>query len=356
MCPTGALFSVVNLFRVTERKVEVMCIHCKKCSDMCPFDAIKPDFTTRTMDCTFCQTCGGVCPTRSIKFVPRWDTANLKHVIQLAPEGTSVDRRRFLSTAAGIATGIVGGGGFAAAIRSSETEPGSPSPAVVRPPGSVPEDEFLELCIRCGECYQACPNDVIQPLGFERGLDGLWTPQVVADWSGCERSCSNCGQVCPTGAIRALPIDEKRVVRMGLAVVNEQTCLPYAGREECDLCVEECQTAGYDAIEFIRRGTELDSDGEPIEGSGFLAPVVLAEKCVGCGLCQTRCYKINVKTKGLLSESAVQMEAGEGKEDRLMRGSYLALREEEERRREEEQQKLQKQNSDGGGYLPDFLK
>jgi len=357
VCPTGALFSIVNLLRVTERKVEMTCIHCKKCADVCPFDAIEPDFTTRAIDCTLCQTCGGVCPTRSIKFVPRWENVNLKQVIQLPPDRASPERRRFLNAAAGVAAGVVGGGAIAAASRILGPDPNDPNRrVVVRPPGSVPEDRFLELCIRCGECYQACPNDVIQPLSFQQGLDGLWTPQVVADWSGCEPSCSNCGQVCPTGAIRALPLDEKRVVRMGLAVVNEHTCLPYAGREECDLCVKECESAGYYAFELVGIGTEFDPFGEPIEGSGFLAPVVLPEKCVGCGLCQTRCHKINIKTKGLLTESAVQVRAGEGMEDRLMQGSYLALREEEERKRQEEQRKLQEQSGDGNSYLPDFIK
>jgi Fe-S-cluster-containing dehydrogenase component len=65
--------------------------------------------------------------------------------------------------------------------------------------------------------------------------------------------------------------------------------------------------------------------GNPIEGSGFSAPVVLADKCVGCGLCQTRCHSINVKTKQLLSSVAIVVEAGPGKEDRMAKGSYLAL-------------------------------
>ena len=357
VCPTGALFSMGNLCRVTQRKVEASCIHCKHCAEICPFDAIEPDFTTRTADCTFCQTCGGVCPTHSIKFVQRWNKTNLRDDVEPAATEASVGRRGFLGTAVGLLAGVAGGAGLAVATRLSGADfSGASRRAVVRPPGSVPEDKFLALCIRCGECYQACPNDVIQPLGFEQGLDGLWTPQVVADWSGCEPSCSNCGQVCPTGAIRALPLEEKLAARIGLAAVNEQTCLPYAGREECDLCVTECQTAGYDAIEFIRVGTELDPFGEPVENSGFLAPVVLPEKCVGCGLCQTRCHKINVQTKKLLAESAIVVEAGKDKEDRLIRGSYMDLREEEERQREEQQRKLLDQNSAEGSYLPDFLK
>jgi NAD-dependent dihydropyrimidine dehydrogenase PreA subunit len=194
---------------------------------------------------------------------------------------------------------------------------------------------------------------VLQPLGFQQGLEGLWTPAVHADWAGCESSCNACGQVCPTGAIRAIPLEEKRYARMGLAIVNERTCLPLAGREACQLCVDECASAGYHAIEFTRVGTEVDDQGLPIEGSGFLAPVVLAEKCVGCGLCQTRCYGINVADKRLLGESAIVIEAGAGKEDRLFHGSYLALREQEaaHRRREQEQK-----SQESGGYLPDFLK
>ena len=356
VCPTGAVFSLGNWFRLTERKVLTSCVECGKCVEACPFDAISPDFTTRTPDCTFCQTCGGMCLAQSIQFVTRWDQAEWKgDEVSPAAEPT-LPRRRFLARSAGIVGGAAGGAGFALTARllASDRDPAGRGP-LVRPPGSVPEPEFLRLCIRCGECYQACPNNVLQPLGLERGLDNLWTPQVVADWSGCEPSCSNCGQVCPTGAIRALPLEEKRVARIGLAVVDQQTCLPYAGREACQLCVDECRLAGYDAFEFIRVGTELDSAGEPLEGSGFLAPTVRADRCVGCGLCQTRCYRINVKSKQLLTSSAVIVEAGAGNEDRLRDGSYCELRKAEQR----EQEAADGQRGKAGpqrGYLPDFLK
>jgi ferredoxin len=250
----------------------------------------------------------------------------------------------------------LGGVGAAEAIRATGARLGTATAfRPVRPPGSVPEKEFLQLCVRCGECFQACPNSVLQPLGFEQGLEGIWTPQVVADWSGCEPSCANCGRVCPTGAIRALPLEEKRVARMGLAVVNQDTCLPCAGQEECQLCVDECTAGGYDAIEFVRVGTEVDDLGQPVEGSGFLAPVVLADRCVGCGLCQTRCRAVNVKQKHLLGQSAIIVEAGEGKEDRLMSGSYLALRQAEQEKRAAEQQRLLQESGGEDSYLPDFL-
>ena len=135
---------------------------------------------------------------------------------------------------------------------------------------------------------------------------------------------------------------------MGLAKV-EPTCLPLAGKAACQLCVDECNAAGYHAIEFMRVHPKLDETGLPMDGSGLSAPVVLADKCVGCGLCQTRCHIINVKTKKLLESVAIRVEAGPGKEDRIASGSYLKLREAEAR---------QKVPPPAGAdsYLPDFLK
>jgi ferredoxin len=351
VCPSGAVFSLGNLFRVSERKVEQTCINCNKCVEICPFDAIKPDFTTRVTDCTLCQTCAGVCPTQAIKFVERWNLVELKDYNDPPTHETKLGRRGFVSLAAGTAAAIAGGLGISAATNAFGARLDDPRTKLpVRPPGSVPEQEFLQLCIRCGECFKACPYNVLQPMGFEQGLEGLWTPQVVADFAGCAPSCNACGQVCPTGAIRALPLAEKKVARMGLAIVNEKTCLPFAGREACQACVDECAKAGYHAIEFTQVHTQVDEEGQPIEGTGFVAPVVLAEKCVGCGLCQMECYRLNVHQKELLDFSAIIIEAGAGKEDRLMHGSYRELREAEARER------AAKQREHSGSqeyYVPD---
>lgn len=357
VCPSGAVFSVFNVFRASERKVESSCISCNKCVEICPFDAIKADFTTRTAECTLCQSCGGVCPTHSIKFVERWNLTDLKQENDPPVRETPVARRGFLAAIAGSLLVVLG---MRKVYGAASADPALPLP--VRPPGSVPEPEFLQMCIRCGECFKACPNHVLQPEGFKQGLEGLWTPEVVADWSGCEPSCNNCGQVCPTGAIRALPLLEKRVARMGLAKLDLGTCLPHAGREACQLCVDECIAAGYNALEFTRVHVEVDEDGQPVAGSGFAAPVVLPDKCVGCGLCQTRCFHINVEEKRLLQESAIVIFAGPGRredgsniEDRLMSGSYLELRKQDAARNEAERRKMLEAQGvkDDGGYMPD---
>ncbi len=347
VCPTGALFSVTSVLRLTERRVTSACVQCGQCRTACPFAAVNEDFSTRFLHCAFCQTCGGACPAGAIEFTPRWSRKDARETERATPHA-AWSRRRVLTGLGGAA--VVGAG---ASWITGETS-AAPGDLPIRPPGSVPEERFLQLCVRCGECIKVCPNNVLQPAGFEHGCNGLWTPKVVADWSGCEPSCNNCGHVCPTGAIRALSLAEKRAARIGLAQVDRDTCLPYAGRGACQLCVDECRMAGYDAVEFVRVGGRVDDKGEPIEGSGRLAPVVREDKCVGCGLCQMRCHAVNVKTRKLLRRRAIQVVAGKGREDRVLGGSYLDLREERTRRRERETSN--RENKTESDYLPDFLK
>ncbi|MBC8291233.1 MAG: 4Fe-4S binding protein [Planctomycetes bacterium] len=323
VCPSGAMLSVFNFFRVGERKVESTCINCNKCVEACPFDAIQEDFTTRNNDCTYCQSCGGVCPTDAIKFVTRWNDIELKVINDPPVQPRPVSRRGFV--AAGVLGGLV-----AAATRAAQAAGvgnGDSSERPLRPPGSVPEPEFLDLCIRCGECFKVCPGPVLHPAGLEHGFESLWTPVAVPEHAGCHQDCSFCTQVCPTGAIQPLDLPVKRETHMGLAKVNTKTCLPFRedGREDCDLCFQECTQAGYNAIEM--RPIELEVDRMELEMAGFsdpeidematiLAPYVLPDRCVGCGICTYRCHQKYVVQEGRLDENAIPVFAEN--EDRLM--------------------------------------
>ena len=111
------------------------------------------------------------------------------------------------------------------------------------------------------------------------------------------------------------------------------------------MCVDECTAAGYHALEFMRVRPELDEEGKPIADPGFLAPVIVPERCVGCGLCQTRCHGIHVEVNGLLERTAIEVLAGPGREDRMMHGSYVELHRERD----------ENPGADDDSYLPDFL-
>jgi polyferredoxin len=41
VCPTGAVFSLSNLFRMTERKVRQTCVACGKCVKVCPAHRVR---------------------------------------------------------------------------------------------------------------------------------------------------------------------------------------------------------------------------------------------------------------------------------------------------------------------------
>ncbi len=344
LCPSGALLSLASLFRLNERKIEDTCVKCGRCLSACDFGAIASDFTTRPLECTFCLSCKDVCPKNSIKFVSRWK--DIKEKASDSNLQPSYTRRNFLIGAIG-AAGV--GTGIALGLKPERNKYANSFP--MRPPGSVPEDIFRSKCIRCGECLKACPVNILQPTGIELGIDGIWTPVVKLDSYACQPYCNNCGQVCPTGAIRALSIEEKRAARIGQSEVDKSICLAHCKKQECGLCVEECTAAGYNALEYIRVGIEYDNMGMPIEDSGFLAPVVIEEKCVGCGLCQVKCYNENVKELELLNRSAIVVKNGPGKEDRIVSGSYKKLQ--EERINHKKQERHVAPQTD---YLPDFLR
>ena len=334
LCPTGAVFSLANRLRLTDCRVSSACIRCGACVRACSFDAIKDDFSARADDCTFCQDCGGRCPAGAITFAWRWKHHAGEKPVKAArgPALRPVSGEVRVSRRSLLAGAVAGAAAVALASPVTSRVLGRGADRYpIRPPGSVPEDDFLGLCVRCGNCIQVCPSQVLRPAGLAMGLESFWTPRAVPDWAGCREDCNNCGQACPTGAIRPLPLEEKRAARMGRAAVNRTTCLPHSGREECGLCMTRCMAAGYEAIELHPVRVEFDAEGQAVEGTGFWAPVVLADKCVGCGQCQETCYQVNHLGNGLLTGSAIAVEAGPGKEDRLSRGSYLALREDEGR-------------------------
>ena len=81
------------------------------------------------------------------------------------------------------------------------------NPRLIRPPGSLEEKEFLKRCVKCGECMKVCITNGLQPTLLEAGLEGIWSPILIPRIGYCEYRCTLCGQVCPTGAIKRLPVD-----------------------------------------------------------------------------------------------------------------------------------------------------
>ena len=150
----------------------------------------------------------------------------------------------------------------------------------LRPPGALKEAEFRDRCVRCGNCMSVCPTNVIQPLMLGYGWDSLWTPVMSYEVGWCEYNCNKCGIGCPAGAIREMPLEEKRRFVMGLARVDKTKCSPWATGVECLVCEEHCPVPDK-AIKVSR---------QRVKGGGMVGcPVVDADLCIGCGICQNKC-------------------------------------------------------------------
>ncbi len=280
LCPLGALLGVVARYGLLRLEHGGECDHCQLCTMKCPGGA-DPDRTAeggwRPAECYVCGNCTSQCE-RGLAF--RLGRPRLLGAPRPVA-GVDAGRRTVI---AGAAAGLV-----AAPLVEVPLVRDLPDPALIRPPGSLPERDFLARCVRCGECMKVCLTNGLQPTALEAGLEGVWTPVLVPRIGYCEYSCTLCGQVCPTGAIEPLTVEAKQQVRIGTAFVDPARCLPIALGTECSVCEEHCPTATK-AIQLV----EIEAPGPDGSPRRVRRPVVDPEICIGCGICETRCPVVDL--------------------------------------------------------------
>lgn len=268
LCPLGALLALGARRTLLRRQPGTACSTCNTCGEVCRMGAIQENGRVSPEACNLCLDCIEPCPKDLITF-------NFKRV-RPAPAPLGVSRRGFLGT---VAAGAALPAFFAtrAALRV-------PDPYLVRPPGARPEDQFLSLCVRCGECMKVCIGNALQPAFLETGAEGWFSPVLVSRVGYCEFNCTLCGQVCPTQAIRRLPVAEKQTTIIGRAFFDKNRCLPYAKGEPCIVCEEHCPVPEKailfrDAVVKNQRGEEVTVQ----------QPYVVDSLCIGCGICENKC-------------------------------------------------------------------
>jgi len=268
LCPLGGLLSLCARGRSLSRQVTDACTDCGTCWGTCPVGLIDDGTHRRSQaECTACMRCPPVCPEEAIGFAWGYRRAE-------AP--LDVDRRRLIgSAAAGLA--------LVPLTRIHPARVAVP-PNRLRPPGARAEADFLNRCLRCGACMKVCMRNAIHPALHEAGWEGVFTPIMDFEIGYCEYNCTLCGQVCPSEAIRRLPLEQKQKYVIGTAVFDKGRCLPWAFHTNCLVCEEHCPT-GEKAIVFEEQDA-VGRDGKPVR---VKLPVVVPERCIGCGICQQKC-------------------------------------------------------------------
>ncbi len=234
-----------------------------------------------------CMNCENACPEDVIKFT---FLPNRRSAI------TAPDTQRRTALAS-----IGAGAMFLPAARVADALDVNYHPKVIRPPGAVEERAFLERCIRCAECMKVCPNNALHPAFFEAGIEGLWTPILIARIGYCEFSCVLCGQVCPTGAIQKITEKEKMgigqaPIKIGTAFYDHGRCLPWSMQTPCIVCEEFCPTSPkaiwVEEVDATVRDSKPGPDGAPppYKTVHLQRPHVDPSLCVGCcGACEKVC-------------------------------------------------------------------
>ncbi len=279
LCPLGALLGSLSRYAFIKRSVSEDCDGCGACLRNCQggacfaggpggaiLDKVKEWENT---ECLMCLNCDDPCPKNAVSF---------GFSRKQEPAVLDLGKRRVLgSLLAGIAA--------APLLRITPlAKVGAAEPTLIRPPGALAEGMFLKRCVKCGECMKVCVTGGLQPTFLEAGLEGIWSPVLVPRIGYCEYRCTLCGQVCPTGAIRKLNLEEKAATKIGLAMIDKGRCLPFAHNMSCIVCEEVCPTSPK-AIWF-EEVRLMDRHGKK---TLLKQPHVDLSLCVGCGICETKC-------------------------------------------------------------------
>ena len=271
VCPVGTLLGIVSRISIFKIKINPeSCTKCAKCSFSCKSQCINmKELTVDTSRCVGCFNCIDSCEHRSIGF--SWDRKVTKEIPNKESSPDSLTKRQFLA--------VTVGGLLANLPRKVQAEVAHEQIPMIKehpcaPPGSVSLEHFHSACTACHLCVSACPNKVLRPSYTEYGFAGFLQPFVNPATGYCNFDCVVCGEVCPTGAILPLTVEEKHLTQIGIVKFEKQNCVVYSDETLCGACSEHCPTKAVKMVEYK---------------DNLVIPEVDPEICIGCGACEYAC-------------------------------------------------------------------
>lgn len=274
ICPVGTVLGALSRFSLLKPVIDTdKCINCGLCARKCKASCI--DAKNHSIDysrCVVCMDCLESCNKGAIKYTLRKGSA-----APAAAAPADKSRRNFLVGAGLLATSAAKAqemkldGGYATIIAKQ-----SPfKNRTLTPPGSLSARNMAAHCTGCQLCVAVCPTQVLRP---SADLTTFMQPEMSYEKGYCRPECNKCSQVCPTGAIKPISVEEKSSIQLGHAEWVRDNCVVITDDVECGNCQRHCPTGAITMILSDYRDTKSRK-----------IPSVNKHLCIGCGACENLC-------------------------------------------------------------------
>ncbi len=268
ICPVGTFLGLVSKLSLNKIHIDKdKCNSCNLCTRVCKSGCIDKknkeiDFTR----CVSCFNCFNACPTGGITYK---SSKNKLDNVEFDPKRRELISKTFLY--------FFSFSGFLLSqikiIPKIENKIPVKKKFYSSPPGSKNIEHFTNTCTGCHLCVNACPTQVLQPSLYEYGILGILQPFMDYKTGFCNFECGECIDVCPSGAILPLTLEDKKLTQIGKAKFIKENCIVEIEKTECGACSEHCPTKAVKMVPY----------------KNLHLPEVKEEYCIGCGACEFAC-------------------------------------------------------------------
>jgi ferredoxin len=259
VCPTGAMLRIIARFSYLGIDLDqTNCTGCGICEKVCKSGCI--DIKNQSVDnsrCVSCFNCLSACKFAAIHY-------RRKAPLSPAKESFSPERRALLG---GVVSAAVAG------LIPIKLKGAENSPAIL-PPGAGNPVDFSSRCIACHLCLTACPSAIIVAKPPEFFKESSIQPSLNFDRGMCEQTCNLCTQVCPTGAIKPVSLEEKKTLKIAEVEYFKDLCVVETDDKDCGACAEHCPTKAVRMVPYR---------------DNLMIPEITPDICIGCGSCEHIC-------------------------------------------------------------------
>lgn len=272
VCPVGTFLGLISRFSIFKIYFdENKCTSCAICSTHCKSECI--DFKNMTVDMSRCVAC--------FDCLPVCRESGLNYGIPPKKKNLTVDssKRQFLFIAGMTAVG--GTNKLLASTGFLKTQPNKiDRKTAIMPPGALDISHFSSKCTSCHLCVSKCPSQVIKPSLLEYGVGGIMQPLLNFDNGFCNYDCTDCTDICPTGALIPMDKETKNHNQMGIVQLDLDKCIVVKDNTNCGACSEHCPTQAVSMKAWK---------------GALTIPQIDQSICVGCGGCEYICPALPTK-------------------------------------------------------------